>query len=111
VSEFCVGTIANVNFDRLPSALVVAYPLAGSADGQQAAQCFDLTQRLLKLDNQAFSLPLRLLALRDVVSHQADHRPRLARYQGGADIDIDQGTALPDEAPFAKSGLLVLQNH
>ncbi len=66
MAELGFGMLLDVGFNLVPIALVVADPLAGSADGQHAAQCFDFRQRLHVIDNELLLFLFQLFPLGDV---------------------------------------------
>ena len=60
VGEVGVGMAGDVVLDLLPGAVVFADFFAGGADGQQAAEGFDLLEGFLQLGDQCFPLFGRL---------------------------------------------------
>jgi len=56
VAEFSLGVTANIGFQVVPDALLVANLPAASANGKQPAQGTNLREGLLQLPNQKFAL-------------------------------------------------------
>ena len=75
VGKFNLGTVADVHLDLLPVAAFVLNFLAGSTDGQDAAERIHTCECLLKLRDQLVFSGFFVLAVADVAAvddHAAD---------------------------------------
>ena len=69
MAEFRLGMLAYIRFDLVPVPFVIPDFFAGGTDGQHAAQCLDLGQRVLQIFNQTISLSFALFAFGDIADN------------------------------------------